>query len=298
MNAFARLLLICDPDLYYSPAMVRAQALAGSFGASLHVVALGSMPAGLALLDYSTQQRAREAIQERRQAWLDDQLQLLRGQGIDASAEAIWSAEPLEDILQLVTTRQVDLLVKDTQYEPTLSRTLMHPLDWQLLRQCPVPLHLVSLAPHPLPRRVLAAIDLSQDEPEVNALNDRIVDSARQFAQQCDAELHLLQAYDVSSSFLAYAASPVAWTPEVAEQLSGRSRQRMDDIGARFGVGRPYQHLAKGPAMRVIADFAAQQQMDVVVMGTLYHAGLTKIIGSTTEQTLYRVNSSILAVRP
>ncbi|WP_430318374.1 universal stress protein [Pseudomonas nitroreducens] len=298
MNAFARLLLICDPNLHYSAAMARAQALAGSSGANLHIVVLGTLSSGLALLDYSTQQRAREDIQERQQAWLDDQLELLRGHAIDASAEAIWGEEPLEDILRLVTTHRIDLLIKDTQYEPTLSRALIHPLDWQLLRECPVPLHLVSLAPHPLPRKVVAAIDLSQDDPKVNALNDQIVESAQQLARQCDAELHLLQAYDLSASYLAYAAGPVAWTPEVADQLSGRSRQRMDRIGARFGVGRPYQHLAKGPATRVIAGFAAQQQMDVVVMGTLYHAGLAKIIGSTTEQTLYRVNSSILAVRP
>ncbi|WP_371227007.1 universal stress protein [Pseudomonas sp. QE6] len=298
MNAFARLLLICDTDLHYSPALARAQALAGASGASLHIVVLGSLQNGLALLDYNTQQRARESIQARQQAWLDDQLERLRGHGIDASVEAIWGEEPLEEILRLVTTRQIDLLVKDTQYEPALSRALIRPLDWQLLRQCPVPVHLVSLAEHPLPRRVVAAIDLSHDEPGIKALNDRIVESAQKFARQCDAELHLLQAYDVSASFLAYAAGPVAWTAELDEQLSGRSRQRMDRIGARFGVGRPCQHLAKGPAMRVIAEFAVQQRMDVVVMGTLYHAGLAKIIGSTTEQTLYRINSSILAVRP
>lgn len=298
MNTFTRLLLICDPDLHYSPAMARAQALAESSGASLHIAVLGNPPSGLALLDQNTQQRAREAIQERQQAWLDDQLELLRGHGIEASAEAIWGDEPLEEILRLAKSRNIDLLVKDTQYEPALSRALIRPLDWQLLRQCPVPLHLVSLAEHPLPRRVVAALDLSQDAPEVDVLNDRIVESAQQFARLCGAELHLLQAYDVSTSFLAYAAGPVAWTPEVAEQLSGRSRQRMDHIGARFGVGRPCQHLVKGPAMQVIADFTAQQHMDVVVMGTLYHAGLTKIIGSTTEQALYRVNSSILAIRP
>lgn len=298
MNAFARLLLICDSNLSYSPAMARAQALAGFSGASLHIAVLGSLSTGLALLEYSAQQRAREDIQERQQAWIDDQLELLRGHGIDASADAIWGEEPLENILSLVTKHRIDLLIKDTQYEPTLSRALIHPRDWQLLRQCPVPLHLVSLALHPLPRKVVAAIDLSQDDPEVDTLNDQIVESAQQFARQCDAELHLLQAYDLSSSYLAYAAGPMAWTPEVADQLSSRSHQRMDRIGARFGVGRPCQHLAKGPATRVIAEFAVQQQMDVVVMSTLYHAGLAKIIGSTTEQTLYRVNSSILAVRP
>ena len=31
-------------------------------------------------------------------------------------------------------------------------------------------------------------------------------------------------------------------------------------------------------------------------MGTLYHEGVSKVVGSTTEQTLYKVHSSILAI--
>lgn len=298
MNAYARLLLICDPDLHYSPALARAQALAGAFDARLHIVVLGSLPTGLSVLDYNARQRVREEIQERQRIWLDDQLELLRGHGIDASAEAVWSDDALEDIIALVRRHHIDLLLKDTRYEPALSRALTHPLDWQLLRQSPVPLHLVSQATHPLPRKVVAAIDLSQDDPEVGQLNQRIVEMAQQFAGQCDAELHLLQAYDVSAGFLAYAAGPVAWTPEVAELAAGRSRQQMERIGSQFNVGRLCQHFVKGSATRVIAEFAEQQHMDVVVMGTLYHAGLAKVIGSTTEQALYRVNSGILAVRP
>jgi len=298
MSTYQRLLLICDPVLHYSAAMARAQALAGSSGATLHMVALGSLPAGLRILDNSLQIRAREEALERQQIWLRDQVELMRGHGIEASAEAIWSEEPLQEVLQLVNERSIDLLIKDSQYEPALSRALMAPLDWQLLRVCPAPLHLVSLAEHPLPRRVVATLDLSQDDPQVDALNDRIVEAAQQLAEQCDAELHLLEAYDLSPSFLAYAAGPVSWNAEVQEEITGRAHQRMIRLGERFGVPLNFQHVVKGQATKVIAEFAAEQHMDVVVMGTLYHAGLAKIIGSTTEQALYKVKSSILAIRP
>lgn len=298
MSTYQRLLLICDPVLHYSAAMARAQALAGSSGATLHMVALGNLPTGLRILDNSLQIRAREEALERQQIWLRDQVELMRGHGIEASAEAIWSEEPLQEVLQLVSERSIDLLIKDSEYEPALSRVLVAPLDWQLLRACPVPLHLVSLAEHPLPRKVVAALDLSQDDPQVDALNDRIVESAQQLAEQCDAELHLLEAYDLTPSFLAYAAGPVAWNAEVEEEVTGRAHQRMIRLGERFGVPLTFQHVVKGQATKVIAEFAAERHMDVVVMGTLYHAGLAKIIGSTTEQALYRVKSSILAIRP
>ena len=43
MNAYSRLLLICDTHQHYSAAMARAQALAGSAGASLHMLMIDSL---------------------------------------------------------------------------------------------------------------------------------------------------------------------------------------------------------------------------------------------------------------
>lgn len=175
---------------------------------------------------------------------------------------------------------------------------MITPLDWHLLRECPVPLHIVSTAKNPLPRRILAALDLTKDDTHIDAMNDLITEAATQLAQQCGAQVHLLQAYDLRESFLAYAAGPVAWSPEIAEQTSGRSRLRMQKIGERFGINPNNQHLIKGSAMRVIPEFAEKEEMDIVVMGTFYHHGLSTIIGSTIERALYHVRSSILAIRP
>lgn len=298
MNPYKRLLLICDPAMHLSPAMTRAQALAGSSGAVLHMVALGSLPPSLRILDETLQDRARLDWLEKHQTWLDEQCQLLSARGIDVSAQALWSDEPMKEVLRLAEDMKADLLIKDREYEPALRRALITPLDWQVLRECAVPLHLVSVAEHALPRKVVAAVDLSQSDPQIDAVNERIIEAAQNFAVQCDADLHLLQAYEAPSSFLAYAAGPVAWTKEMQEEASGRAQTRMARLGERFGVPVHYQHLLKGPATKVIAQFAADQHMDVVVMGTLYHSGLTKVLGSTTEQALYQVPSSILAIRP
>lgn len=298
MNAYSRLLLICDPLLRDSAAMTRARALAMSSGAHLHMVALDVLPVGMGGFDSVLQTRAREETLQRQEHWLESHAEEIRAHGVAVSTEAVWTSDPLKHALRLVEELDIDLVIKDSQYEPALSRAIMTPLDWQLLRQSPVPLHLVSTAEQAQPRRILAALDLSQDDVRVDALNDHIVESAQVLARQCGAELHLLQAYSLPNDFLAYAAGPVAWSPEVAEQMSGRSRQRMDRIAERFGIGRPYLHLIKGSPIQVIAEFASEKQIDVVVMGTLYRAGLAKIIGSTTEQSLYRVYSSILAVRP
>ncbi|WP_085639700.1 MULTISPECIES: universal stress protein [unclassified Pseudomonas] len=296
MNEFSRLLLICHPDLHPSPALTRAQLLAKATGATLHLVALSQLPSHLATLDRILRSHARQQDAEHRGAWLDEQVRALARQGIDAYAETVDDEDPLNDLIRLAREQRVHMVIKDIRHETALSRALLTPLDWHLLRACPLPLHLVAQAAPRLPERVLAAVDLAEDDPAVETLNERVLQAAQALAQRCKAPLHLLQAYEPSSSFVAYAAAPVAWTQELVEDISGRARERMARFGSRWGVAPERQHLLQGPARSVIGEFADQHSFDVVVMGTLYHEGVAKIIGSTTEQTLYRIRSSLLAI--
>jgi universal stress protein E len=61
--------------------------------------------------------------------------------------------DPLGCVLEQVERLGCDLLVKDVQHEPVLKRLLVTPLDWQLLKDSPVAVHLVSDIRLPLPGR-------------------------------------------------------------------------------------------------------------------------------------------------
>ncbi|UBM27452.1 universal stress protein [Pseudomonas sp. p1(2021b)] len=297
MNMFSRLLLICHPDLHPSPAMARAQALATTTGATLHLVMSSPLPTRLTTLDHVLRSSARKQDAEHRKAWLAEQVTALDALGITAYAETVDEDDPLKDLVRLGQLHHVEMVIKDIKHETALSRALLTPLDWQLLRRCPIPLHLVAHAEHPLPGRVLAAVDVTQNDPFIEKLNDRILATAHAFAQRCKAQLHMLQAYEPSPRFVAYAAAPVAWTDELLAEMTGRARERMASLGARYGVKHDHVHLVRGPGPSVVSEYVNQQGFDVVVMGTRYHEGLSKIVGSTAEQTLYKVQSSILAIR-
>lgn len=296
MNALTRLLLICHPDLHPSPALARAQALAKTTDATLHLVVLSQLPSRLATLDHVLRSNARKQDAEHRKAWLNEQVKALGELGITAYAEALDDEDPLKDLIRLAQLHRVEMLIKDIRHETIVSRALLTPLDWQLLRRCPIPLHLVAQADAALPERILASVDLVEHDPVVDKLNDRIVQTAQALAQRCKAQLHLLQAYEPSPSYVAYAAAPVAWTDELIEEMTGRARERLTKFGSHYGIKPDHLHLLRGAARTVVSEYANQQGFDVVVMGTLYHEGLTKVVGSTTEQTLYKVNASILAI--
>jgi universal stress protein E len=84
--------------------------------------------------------------------WLAEQGKLLERHGIQVTSEVVWVQHPYEEVLQFVNEMPLALIIKDAQQESALKRVFYTPLDWQLLRDCPVPVHLVTDDVHPRPR--------------------------------------------------------------------------------------------------------------------------------------------------
>ncbi len=202
MSQYQRLLLIIDPALRHSPAINRAAALAKASGATLHIAALIKPVETLLLLEKNIQEKVRESYFKDHSEWLKDEATRMRVRGIDVTTEVTWADDTEYEILQHVTKIQPDLLIKDVQHEPAIKRAFITPMDWYLLRECPVPVYLVGATGHTLPHNIVAAVDPSRPELQESGLNDRIIQEANSLALQCDAELHLLHAYDVSSVYL------------------------------------------------------------------------------------------------
>jgi universal stress protein E len=170
------------------------------------------------------------------------------------------------------------------------------PLDCHLLRDCPVPVHLVNRATHSLPRRVVAAVDPAN--PQANALNQRIIEAAGAMALQCNAPLHLLHACDLSPAFNGEASLVAgAWDEDFAEALRESLHAAFINLAERWSIPPERRHFVIGLPVPVIHEFLDEFEADVVVMGTEQRAGLDRLIGSTTERALYSVSGSLLAVR-
>lgn len=296
MSQYQRLLLIADPQMRHSPALQRAAALAQSTGAALHILALVEPFATLPLLDKSIQEQTREAYLQERRDWLKDEVGLLQSKGIQVTAEALWTRQPLKEILLHAAEMPADLLIKDLQHEPALKRAFVTPLDWQLLRECPVPVHLVSAADNPLPLKVGAAVDPTAPEDERNELNSRIIATANGLALQCNAELHLLHAYDLSPAFLAEAGTATAVCVDMLDELRQSLASAFATLAERYGVPVERRHFIMGPPIRTLAEFVGREGLDVLVMGRVQRKGLDKLLGSTTEHMLYQVPCSVLAI--
>ena len=298
MGQYQRLLLIADQTLQQSPALLRAVALAKVSGAVLDIRAFVEPVPVVHLWEEKTDDAGYQRYMRRYRRWVADEVEQLGGQGLDVSVEVVFTTHPLLDILKMVEELKPDLLIKDVTLEPVLKRVFITPLDCHLLRDCPVPVHLVNQARYSLPHRVVAAVDPFDPSTQISGLNDTIIQTANALALQCDAPLHLLYAYDLSPAF--NADSPLVgggWGVDFIEELRQSLHQAFVALADRHGVPPERRHFVMGLPVPVISEFVEQYLADVVVMGTVHRVGIDRLIGSNTERALYSVPGSILAVR-
>jgi universal stress protein E len=104
----------------------------------------------------------------------------------------LWAERFLEEISDYVKTIQPSMLIKDVHHEPGFKRVFATPLDWHLQRECACPVQFVTQTRHPLPRKVLAAVNLYRTREADRRLNDKVIDVARDRANQWGARVHVL----------------------------------------------------------------------------------------------------------
>jgi universal stress protein E len=219
--------------------------------------------------------------------------------GVQVTSEVVWVEDPYEEILHFINEMPLTLIIKDAQEESALKRVFFTPLDWQLLRECSVPVHLVTTPLYPRPRNVLAIIDVLRDEDQDRVFSDQIIDAAAKLAAVCDANLDLMHVYDWTAVYvqdMGFGALPLA--TGLYETLGTVQHEVFAAIAERHGVPPERRHFREGAPVASICEFATEHGIDVIVMGTVQHKGLSKLLGTTAEQLLHRAPCSVLAIKP
>jgi universal stress protein E len=306
VNPYRKILLVADASMRRTPAFERAVGLARSTGAALHIAVFEYREA-IALagrIDADAMRQAQEGLLRQCRAWLQQEAATLRAQQLEVTTEAVWAHPVYEGILQHVLEMSPDLVVKDVHHEALLRRLLVTPLDRHLLRLCPAPLLLVNGLADAPPRRVIAAVDPFHPGPaSANSsedLNQQIVQAALALAIQCNAELHLVHAFDALAAFAATTPAGMTILPDRLYQVLEQShRDAFAALADAHGVPPERRHFLSGAAAVAIADFAAASGTDVVVLGTVHRGGFERLVmGSTAESIVDGIACSVLAIKP
>ena len=209
---------------------------------------------------------------------------------------ALAAGTPFLEITRRVQQFRHDLVITDGGRGEAAGRvvdsTTMH-----LMRKCPCPIWVVR--PHTPYRytRVLAAIDPDTASRGKDSLNRKIIELAIAMARLESSELHVVQVLELHG--LPAESSAEVWRSWEAT-ARGEIKRRLDEFLAGYDLGVDARvHSLVGRPAAAIAELAGDEEVDLLVMGTVCRTGVRGFfIGNTAEEVLARVDCSLLTVKP
>jgi len=84
---------------------------------------------------------------------------------------------------------------------------------------------------------------------------------------------------------------------EVEENLKAELKTKLDALGEKFGIPAEFRHFLNGSPAKEIHQFADENKVELVVLGTHGQKGVQLLLGATANSVLHGSNCDVLAVR-
>ncbi|MBH3384483.1 MULTISPECIES: universal stress protein [Pseudomonas] len=273
MQAIRSILVVLDPEHAHSRALTRAKLIAGVTGARLHLLMCDKRHDHSALLSVLSRQ--------------------LHDDGYDnVSHEEAWRDSLHDTIIYVQQAEGCELVIKEHRPDNPLKKALLTPDDWKLLRQCPCAVLMVKSERPWTGGRILAAVDVGNQDEDHRRLHASIIDHGHDIAALAKGELHVISAHP---SPMLSAADPVY---QLSETIEARYREACEAFQAEYGISEDRLHVAEGPADVLIPHTEQRLDAVVTVIGTVCRTGITgALIGNTAEVVLDELKGDVLVLK-
>jgi nucleotide-binding universal stress UspA family protein len=300
MQQFKNILLILNADDQETAAFDKAVSLAKQNGARLTLFSVLKEPPGYQGYSVSvTQYQLKSAVTERRE-WLRGLTLGLPKDEIEVVISVVQGASFLE-IIRQVLREQHDLVIITAEQKNGLRSRLFGTTSMHLMRKCPCPVWVVKRAQTQPFSRILAAVDPSVHDSEQDSLNPLILQLAANLARKETAELHIVHVWYLFGERYGHSRGLSEDAQEAREQAKAQHKQSFDALLSQTDITdvKPQLHLLEGDPDERIPELAVQQDIDLLVMGTVCRTGIAGfLIGSTAEEVLNQVDCSVLTLKP
>lgn len=300
MKRFKNILYYAEGEERPSPALLRAVALAKRNQAQLTLMDVMENPSRSSLKGWLVDVDVKGLIAEQRQEQLTALAKPFADTGLSIRTEVRFG-NPFMEIIRTVLRAGHDLIIKTARPPRGTAEQLFGSSDLHLLRKCPCPVWIDKPTKKESYERIMAAVDASDDN--LLELNRLILDLATSLAAIEKSEVHVLHAWRLpGESLLRYGRAnlPKQQVDELADLTHNEHRRKLDFLLEPYDLSTNAQvHLVQGWPAEVIARCAADQNINLLVMGTIGRIGLPGFfIGNTAEDVLNVVRCSVLAVKP
>ena len=242
-------------------------------------------------------EKLRQAVVAHHHERLDGFLNHPRWQGIDVRPDYTESDDFIV-IIRKVISEGYDLVIKEATLEQGIDQ-----LSMRLVRKCPCPVWVIKYDATDF-KRILAAVDVGEENPETAALNKKIVELTHSLAQRERGEAHYLHSWRLEYELMLHSPRFKVTTEEISEMKRELFSERQSELLRILNDNHiHYQenqvHLREGSSSEVIQQVIAELNIDVVVMGSVGRSGIPGLlIGNKAEALLTTINCTVLTVKP
>jgi len=302
MRNFNNILYVSHGTTNETEGLKQALSLARNNDAPLRVlVACPELPKRMA--DF--RKKYEESLLEQAEASIDatrDAIEVSPNE-VEVTIDLASDDKPSVRIVQEVMRGDHDLLVKEA--ETREGESGFKAIDMALLRKCPCPVWLCR----PIRRsrediRVAVAVDPEAELEAARALSGRMLQLSRSLADSCSGKLHIVSCWDFEyEEFLRNSPWSKMSEPQIAEAVADarhHHRQKLDGLvdAAKLSGAQQIYHL-RGHADDIIPAFVKEEEIDILVMGTVARTGIAGFaIGNTAENIVQELTCSLIALKP
>ena len=305
MQRFKNILFVADGGPGQEQALSRALALARTNQSKITVMdvvdELLDMPQFPHPLTFEDMEAAQEKLVEERRNSLEQLVSAAAEKypGVSTRIE-VREGRLFIEAIKAVLDNDHDLVMKAASSDMGRIHRVFGSTDTKLLRKCPCPLWIVQQSDHKHFARILAAVEPDPNNPDAESLNTLILDLATSLAGMENSELDVIHAWEVHGEvMLRRGHLPTGTVDQVLDEMQAAHQKEMDELLAPYSSTRIKVHLVKGDAGDAIIELAMENNVDLVVMGTVGRSGVPGlIIGNTAERVINGIDCSVLAVKP
>lgn len=292
--------LVCAAEGSGGAATRYATRLAAESGATVTLAdVLETVPAGV-LRRLPAGWDVPRLVREQKAVGLERAAATVRRAGITPKVTLL-KGSPVDALVAEVQRGKHDLLIVGAPTGDAVNAG--HATASRLVRQAPCPVLLVHPARRRRHPRVLAAVDATPLRgAHVDALTRQLMAAALWATGLLGAELHVLHVWE---SFGERQMRRAGLSPADLREYRATARhnaaEELERTLAPFAgdIASDRIHLQKGDARDVIPSFAIDNDVDLLVIGTVARSGISRfVIGNTAEAVLARLPCSMLVVRP
>lgn len=304
MSEAQKILTIVEPDSHPQEVVRRATWLAGLYDCEIELLWCDPTisPLGEALFLSNEASEIKERILDAQNEILDDLAAIARDAGVGVTTSILKQRPIADGILDKTLDMRPRLVVKGVEYHSVAERSILVDTDWQLLRKCVYPLWLVK--PHEMHEeiRIVASVDPTHAHDKPAALDQVILDVAKDVAARGNGDLHLLHTYNRLlgvGNEATFTFKPIILpVEELDKKIQKEHREQLDALANANGVNAEHVHQLPGKTSDILPAFVRSHNMDLVVMGAIARWGIKRaIIGSTAERVLDMLPCDVLIVR-